>query len=71
MYFMSSNQKEENNKLECSQCSYTTDNDHDLYKHKCHKHPKNEVESAWAELKNEGFKSHHGSSFYESFGPWY
>lgn len=39
-------------------------------KYNCNqKHPKNEVESAWAKHANEGFKNYTGSSYYESYGP--
>jgi len=68
---MSDNKTKTDNKYNCNQCSYKADNSDDLYKHECQKHPKNEVESAWAKHANEGFKNYTGSSYYESYGPWY
>ena len=41
---MSDNKKQTDNKHKCNQCSYKTDNSHDLYKHECQHHPKNKTE---------------------------
>jgi hypothetical protein len=68
---MSDNKKQTDNKHKCNQCSYKTDNSHDLYKHECQHHPKNKTEEVWADHANEGFRNHNGSSYYESYGPWY
>ena len=68
---MSDKKEETNKKHNCNECPYKTDNSHDLYKHQCQYHPKNDVESAWAKQANEGFRNHTGSSYYESYGPWY
>jgi hypothetical protein len=38
------------NIYKCNQCSYSTDNNHDLYKHGCKYHPKNKVEKEWSEV---------------------
>lgn len=68
---MSDKKTETNKKHNCNECSYKTDNSHDLYKHECQHHPKNDVEKAWAKHANEGFRNYTGSSYYESYGPWY
>ena len=42
-----------------------------LEKHNWTWHPKNEIEKHWSEHAKEGFMNWTGSSYYESFGPYY
>ncbi len=42
-----------------------------LQKHRWTYHPSNNIEKAWAKHAREGFENWTGSSYYESYGPYY
>ena len=42
-----------------------------LEKHQWTWHPSNSIERAWAKHAREGFMNWTGSSYYESYGPYY
>ena len=46
-------------------------NSMDLQKHEWTWHPKNDIERSWAKHAREGFSNWKGSSYYESYGPYY
>ena len=43
----------------------------DLDKHEWTYHPRNDIEKAWSKHALEGFINWTGSSYYESYGPYY
>ena len=55
----------------CNKCKNKFDNNHDLQKHEWTYHPKNETEKVWSDHAKQNFKNFNGSSYYESFGPYY
>ena len=60
--------------LKCPECknknvNFTSSND--LEKHQMTYHPKNDIERAWSKHAKENFRNYKGSSYYESFGPYY
>ena len=60
------------NKLEkCNQCNFKCENADTLQKHKWKWHPKNNYEKLWSKHAKENFKNWTGSSYFESFGPYY
>ena len=48
-----------------------SEDNYDLTKHEWENHPKNDIEKAWAKHAKENFSNWKGSSYYESFGPYY
>lgn len=57
--------------FECNKCKSKFNNNHDLRSHEWTYHPKNKIESVWSKYAKENFKNYNGSSYYESFGPYY
>ena len=47
------------------------DDEKDLQKHRWKYHPKNSIEKTWSKHALNNFKNWNGSSYYESFGPYY
>tara|TARA_B100001093_G_scaffold250419_1_gene239901 strand:+ start:2896 stop:3093 length:198 start_codon:yes stop_codon:yes gene_type:complete len=47
------------------------DNEKELQKHQWTYHPKNNIERTWSKHALCNFKNWKGSSYYESFGPYY
>lgn len=43
----------------------------DMRRHRWTYHPKNKTEEQWAKHARTNFRDWKGSSFYESFGPYY
>ena len=69
---MSNNNDSNHKELKCPECkdkNFTSVND--LEKHQMTYHPKNDVERAWSKHAIEDFRNYKGSSYYESFGPYY
>lgn len=62
--------KEEHKCNECKKDKHF-ESANDLRKHEWTHHPKNEMEKAWAKHALENFRNWKGSSYYESFGPYY
>ena len=59
------------NKNETYSVSYKFDSYRSYEKHQWTCHPSNDTERAWAKHASEGFMNWTGSSYYESFGPYY
>lgn len=55
----------------CNKCKKEFDDENDLQRHCWKYHPKNKMEQAWSKHSIEGFKKWKGSSYYESYGPYY
>jgi hypothetical protein len=60
----------EGNVTTCSQCGKKVAVD-DFQKHNWTYHPMNDTERAWSDYAKTGFKHWHGSTYYESYGPYY
>tara|TARA_Y200000002_G_scaffold302071_1_gene257361 strand:+ start:355 stop:537 length:183 start_codon:yes stop_codon:yes gene_type:complete len=58
-------------KLKCIKCKKEFNDERQLQKHKWTYHPKNNMEKLWSKHHREGFKNWKGSSYFESFGPYY
>ena len=63
--------------INCNECNFKirksdyNDYEKSLQKHKWKYHPKNHYEKTWSKHALEGFKNWRGSSYYESYGPYY
>ena len=57
-------------RVTCKRCHKEMAED-DIRKHQWTYHPKNNMERAWAEHAKEGFRNWNGSTYYESYGPYY
>ncbi len=55
----------------CNYCKFTCEDKNDLQKHEWKYHPKNEYEKLWSKHAKQGFINWKGSSYFESFGPYY
>lgn len=62
---------EEKPMLKCSECKFTTKNSRNMERHNWTWHPSNKYERAWSKHALEGFMNWKGSSYYESYGPYY
>ena len=61
-----------NKKIEkCNNCDFKCEDTDTLQKHKWKYHPKNKYEQLWSKHAKENFKNWNGSSYFESFGPYY
>jgi hypothetical protein len=62
-------------KIFCKQCEKKTqiefDDEKSLQNHQWTYHPKNEIEKNWSKYARNGFRDWNGSTYYESFGPYY
>ncbi len=63
--------KEKEQQFTCPQCKFVTKNSRSMQKHQWTWHPSNNIERAWAKHAREGFMNWTGSSYYESYGPYY
>ena len=64
-------EKKKTDNLKCSKCKFTTKDSKTLQKHNWTWHPMNNYEKSWSKHAKEGFCNWTGSSYYESFGPYY
>lgn len=55
----------------CAKCKQTFNDENDLQRHCWKYHPKNKMEKVWSKHAREGFKNWNGSSYFESYGPYY
>ncbi len=68
---------EEEKEIICDECKekykkiYKFNSYRSYEKHQWTYHPKNSIERAWSKHALEGFINWTGSSYYESYGPYY
>jgi len=55
----------------CISCKQEFDEENNFQRHCWIYHPKNKIEQAWSKHARNGFKNWRGSSYYESYGPYY
>ena len=57
--------------MHCEKCKRSLMPNEEWQKHQWQYHPSNDIEKAWAYHANTQFQYWSGSTYYESFGPYY
>ena len=55
----------------CKACKRDLTRHEEWQKHQWQCHPSNAIEEAWAQHAKDNFRDWKGSTYYESFGPYY